>query len=461
MIFEWRRRRRNSALWDIATVVLLLLLAPVTLARELLTFDGQAEPVSLTPLAKTKLEFWRPESAIRDRDPTPQERALRISGEAGSGFVTKIESAKTLDWQKTESIAFWVHRSAEELKEHPTVSLDVRLIEEDNNAHFWRKVDLPHRGWQKIVLPLDWFRWSDGRIPRWKKVRSIAFLLRDPAELTIDTVWTIPTERARDEFQSAEVIAAVAFPKDAAGREPPNVRTLETRDAQLLTNALSLDLEQLAGHLALVTKEVRREMPFLAEPDRGPLLVVFQTRDEYRQFVPRYARLLNGQASPPGSAGFTVQSVSVSSWNVQLGSLRPVYTHEFLHGYFCRAARLPCNGDWLHEGLASYFQLKLHPQANLNAIISEGLKSDKHHEPLKELCNGQQIANSRYWQATTLCQMLLTEQRFRAGLPLLFDRLRDSKTTDLGPHLDPVWQTDWEQFSADWRAFCEKQFPKK
>lgn len=443
---------RFAAVW----LLWLGLLSPV-FARELLTFDGAAGGEQLTVLAKSKLEFWKPEVAVSANGPVPAGRALRLSGEAGGGIFSKSKAFDDVDWRKSGTLAFWVYRSAEEAKLHPTVVLDVHLMEEDRRAYFWRKVEVSHSGWKKIEMPLDWFRWSHSRIPRWDKVRSLALLLRESATLTIDTVWTEPTETTRGDFPSGELVAAVAFPKE--DRET-KLRSLESRDVQLVTNAKSLDLEQLAGHLASVAKLIRREMPFLPVPERGPVLVVFQTRDEYRQFAPRYALQLNCEVGPPESAGFTVEGVSTSSWDDRFGTLRPVYTHEFVHGYLARTLPLATHDDWLHEGLASRFQLKVHPQANLSEMVRDGLRTPALRDPLKQLCEGQRIASNRYWQAATVCQMLMTEERYRAGFPILLERLRDLKSNDLGPHLEPVWNTDFDKLTADWRTYCEREYGK-
>lgn len=443
---------RFAAAW----LMWLGLLAPV-FARELLTFEGVAGGEQLTVLAKSKLEFWKPEIVESEKGPAPAGRALRLSGEAGGGFVSKSKVFDEVDWRKSGRLAFWVYRSADEAKVHPAVVLDVHLMEEDRRAYFWRKLEMSHSGWKKIEMPLDWFRWSHSRIPRWDKVRSLAFQLRESATLTIDTVWAEPSETARGDFPSGELVASVAFPnKDA---ETP-LRSLETRDVQLVTNAKALDLEQLAGHLASVAKEIRREMPYLPEPVRGPVFVIFQSREEYRQFAPRYARQFNCEVNTPETAGFTVEGLCTSSWDAQYGTLRPVYTHEFVHGYLARTLPLATQEDWLHEGLASRFQLTIHPQSNLSEMVRDGLSTPRRHDPLKQLCDGSQVATNRYWQAATICQMLMTEERYRAGFPILLERLRDSKSNDLGPHLEPVWQTDFEKLTSDWRAFCEREFGK-
>ncbi len=460
--------KRSPSLALRVSVLLLLwfALSSTAFARELLTFDGPLKD-QVTPLSKSRLEAWKPDEATsEDRHPKPHGRAVRLTAPAGGGFVTNADVI-AIDWQKVELLGVWLHRSAAEAKEHPTVELELRLIEEDRKAYFWRRIEIAHVGWQKLLLPLDWFIWSEGRIPRWDKVRYVGFRLHDEGAVTIDTLWSEPTPALRNEFTPTELIARVAFPKplinipESLPTDAVPLRTLEVRDVQLLTNAKSLELERLAAHCGAIAKQVRKELPFLTEPTRGPLLVVFQDAVDYRQFVRRHARQLNVLVDAPDSTGFTLQGVSSSSWDDEYGSLRPVFTHEFLHGYLCRATRFPCHGEWLHEGLATYFQLKFHPQANLHEVVAEGLSSAKGQVSLRELCNGSRISLGHYWQAGTLWQMLLSEPRYQPRLADLFQRLEAANSTDLAPHLDPVWQTNWEQLTADWRAFCERQFPKK
>jgi hypothetical protein len=304
-------------------------------------------------------------------------------------------------------------------------------------------------------------------------VKEIAFRLRDEGSFTIDTLWTEPTSTPRTEFAPTELIARLAFPKplvvaaeekvlDAATHaSTASVRSLETRDVQLLTNAKSLELERLAAHLSTVAKQVRKEMPFLAETQQGPLLVIFQEPTEYHSFIARHTRRLNVLINLPETPGFTVQGVSSSVWNKEHGSLRSVFTHEFLHGYFCHTTRIPCRGEWLQEGLATYFQLKFHPQDNLSQIVREGLKSSQKQTVLRVLCNGHHIKLTEYWQAGTLWQMLLNEPRYQSHMATLFQRIEATASTDLAPHLEPVWQTDWDKLTTDWRTFCEREFAEK
>lgn len=441
--------RRSSICGRIAFVLITALSsASPALARELLTFEGS---VQVTVRARSQLDFWKPEGSVTDSGPKPEGRAVRLRGEVGGGFAVNATSIAA-DWRQVESIGLWLHRSAEEAKEHPTVELVLRLSEEDQKASFWRRLEVSHVGWQKLVLPLEWFVWSDGRMPRWEKVKFVGVQLRDPGAVTLDTVWTEPSSQPRDEFPTAESLVKLAFPK----LDPSNIRTLETRDVQLVTNAKSLELERLATHLGTVAQRLHRELPFLAQPSRGALLFVFQERSEYQRFAPRIARQLNSRLDPPEAGGYTLQGISSSWWDEKQGSLRPVYTHEFVHGYLSRTLPLSTTGDWLQEGLAAHIQLEFHPQENLSQLVREGLKSSS--APLIELCSGRPINTSRYWQAATLWKMFLSEPRYQSKLKELMERLVTANSTGLGPHLDPLWGTDFDKLTADWQAFCEQQF---
>ncbi len=433
----------------VAGILLVASLAtPVAFGQQLLTFEGS---VQVSVRALSQLDFWKPEGSVSDSGPKPEGRAVRLRGEIGGGFAVNATSL-AMDWRQVESIGLWLHRSAEEAKEHPTVELVLRLSEEDQKASFWRRLEVSHVGWQKLVLPLEWFVWSDGRMPRWEKVKFVGVQLRDPATVTLDTVWTEPSAQPRDEFLATESLTKLAFPK----LDSSNIRTLETRDVQLVTNAKSLELERLATHLGTVAQRLHRELPFLSKPSRGAVLFVFQERAEYQRFAPRIARQLNSRLDPPEAGGYTLQGISSSWWDEKQGSLRPVYTHEFVHGYLSRTLPLSTTGDWLQEGLAAHIQLEFHPQENLSQLVRDGLKSSS--TPFAELCSGRPIHTSRYWQAATLWRMLINEPRYQAKLKDLVERLAAANSTDLGPHLEPLWGTNFDKLTSDWRAFCEMQF---
>jgi hypothetical protein len=78
--------------------------------------------------------------------------------------------------------------------------------------------------------------------------------------------------------------------------------------------------------------------------------------------------------------------------------------------------------------------------------------------PLETLCNGQSIPLDRYWQAVTVCDMLLNDNKYKRKTPDLFAKLRDVDSTDLGPHLESVYGVTWEEFRNDWKSFCATKY---
>jgi hypothetical protein len=112
-----------------------------------------------------------------------------------------------------------------------------------------------------------------------------------------------------------------------------------------------------------------------------------------------------------------LQAIATAGWDPEKGSLRPVFLHEFVHSFFELSAGLPQEGGWVQEGLASYYQLQFHPQADLAKIVQAGLRDPKSHLPLKDLCSGKRIPTNRYWQAMTVWQFLLSTPKYREKLP--------------------------------------------
>jgi hypothetical protein len=388
------------------------------------------------------------------------------AGKGAPGFCVQIDATTpgnfgTLrgqvphDWRPFEELSFWVHRSDAEAKRAASTPIEVQLIESDGKTRFWRRVDLAGSGWQEVRLPLRWFRWADGRVPQWDKIERFQFWFREESHLTIDSI------SARDD--SAELSAdltiddlqPIAFP-DAA---PSKVRTVRTDEAVLTTDAAGLETEALSVHLLGVATEIRKELPFLPQPRSPPFFIVFAAPAEYREFQSRLARQFGGTGQPPTTDGYTFHGIATSSWDAKQGSLRPVYTHEFTHAFLSRSVLLPDgSGDWVQEGLASLFQLRFHPQAGFAKIVQQGTANATHRMPLKDLCNGKRIPMNRYWQAATVWQMFLTTKKFESHVPKLFDAFHSNRSTDLGPAIDPLLRTTWEDLEREWLDFCRVNY---
>ena len=421
------------------------------LAEDLMLFDFEK---------RTLREDW---SAVRlgievSREPMPagqfanqfepRGRGVTVRSNGRSGLFCRSKRVPR-DWTTFDRFSFWVFRQPGE----KTSTVEIRMYEPDGKTWYWRKVELGHEGWKEITVPLPWFRWSDGRIPNWRNIDRVGFWFRDPAKLSIDSIHVTKSSLPRGNFLTAQTLAQVAFP---SGREA--VRREQRNEVEVLTNAPPLNLDQLANSLSHSVQQFSRDFPSLGKPSHPPLLIVFADRQQYRQFTVRLGAQLGATAPPPSSDGYSLQGVATSYWDERRGTKRPVYTHELIHSLLARTLRIRSRGGWFHEGLASLYQLRAYPQDDVPRMVRRGIAQENAHLPLQTLCSGDRIPNSRYWQAATTIEMMLATDKYRSRLAELLAMFRRQGTTNLGPALEPIFGTTWDQLTADWKDFCRQRY---
>ncbi len=233
---------------------------------------------------------------------------------------------------------------------------------------------------------------------------------------------------------------------------------IERSTIRLLTNESTLGLEKLATHLEAVGKKIQQTLQLSDPPQALPTLIVFSTQQSYQKFPPQFAKSLGSVAEPPRSQGLTFQGIATSYWEPKIGTLRPVYTHEFVHSYLAHAVSIQNQGGWFQEGLASYFQILFHPQANLPQIVMQGIADPQKHLPLDRLCNGRRIPTSRYWQALTFVEMLLNHPNYKKDFPRLIAAFQKSGSTNLEAVREEVLGREWSEIYDDWLNFCRQKY---
>lgn len=448
------RTRRSRVLLARTAVPALLLFpggapaSPSTGAEERLLFDFEDEALTRAWSASGAIRASRVEAPEREGSLEPN-RGLAIEAGPG-GLLTARDDGLRFDWSDVEALSFLVHRSPAEVARRDASVLEVRLAEADEETWFWRKVVIAHEGWERVRLPLRYFRWrSPGRIPDWGDVEVLSIRFRDAADLVVDDVRVEDEETGPGAAIPLAELSAVAFPDGHA------VRTSNGAEVEILTDAPELDLELLRRHLDDVQAMLRRLLPSLGRPAIPPRLVVFRSDADYRAFTPRFASRFAAAAGPPRSAGFTLCGVATASWSDAYGTLRPTYTHEFVHSWLARAAGLQNQGEWLQEGLASHVQLAFHPQANFDALVRQGLADPGARLPLSTLLNGERIPLVRYWQALTVVRFLAESPSFAPRFEPLVDALRAAGSTDVAPHLGPILRLDgFDALEREWREWC-------
>jgi len=453
--------------------VALLALLAVILAGATLAIPAQAEEPGVVVLfdfedAGLSDDFTvsGPAQASRLPIPDPPE-----GGPTGSGVRVQARRPASLvshpgrvpgDWSEFDALALRIRRAPAEggdpsatpeaqstaLDPQLSVSIEIGVHEVDGNASFRRRVDLVDVGWTRVELPLRWFRWGDGRVPRWDRVDHLVVSFREPGTYWIDDIELLRPAGEAVLAPTAEELAALAAPD----RDGSSVTVLRTPDVQIVSAAPALDAGQLADHLGEVRAAVIDELAFVPA-DIGPApLVVLPDDAEFVAFVRGLAEAFSGRVDPPEHGGYTMLGIASVGWSAEFGTLRPTYAHEYVHALVSAGAGLPNLGEWFQEGLATRFQLRFHPQADVPDIVRRGVASPSLHLPLPELCSGKPIPIDRYWQAMTVVDLLLEGARYRDSLPALVGAFLASGSTDLAPHLGTVFGVTWEQFEADWRS---------
>ena len=422
---------------------------------ETVLFDFTQPGLGDTWTAQGKIQAGRarPPEIAAGEGTLPEGEAVELTAGPGGLFFTKKGQLK-VDWPKVRQVAFWLYRSADEARERPKAAMEVRFYEDDGRSWFWRRVDLEHTGWKRFEVPLAWCRWGEGHVPRWPEVNRLVFTFRDDSHVWIDNVALTAGDDKQGAALTLDQLREIAFPDKPAA----DVKLVKREHVAVLSDTADLDAEKLADHLSKVSAAVYAELPFLKPPpasDPAPLLV-FGTREAYQAFTPRFAERELAVILPPQSGGFTIQGIATSSWDATLGTLRPVYSHEFIHASVGRSALLDNKGEWFHEGLASAFQLRFHPQDNFGQIVRSML--DEGQPSLEALCNGEKIEMRYYPAAATLVEMLLAHEKYKPRLPALVAEFQKTGSTNLGPHLGPALATSWDDLTADWVAFCREKY---
>lgn len=383
----------------------------------------------------------------------PAGSAARIETAGNSGLFIKAGQLPP-DLSDFDSLRFWVHR---DLAAAPS-TIEVRFYEQDGAAWFWRKVVLDRPGWTEVAVPFKWTRWSPGRIPRWEKVNRLGIFFRNDANLLVDSCSLAddppPNGPADKPVLTADDVAAVAF--GAAGADTDGVRIVAADGITVITDAPDCDADALRAHLAKVAAVVKADLPFAPQPANPLMLVVFAAEDRYRQFPVALAERLGASAAPTTAAGYTVQGVATSFWDPRQGTLRPVFTHEFVHALLSATLHLDNSSEWFQEGLAAHYQLRFHPQADIRAVVTKSLDAAP-PDTLAKVCSGAGIPLDRYWVAATLCRMLLEDPPLAAKLPAVVAAVQKSGSTAIEPLL-PVLGLSLDELDGKWRAFCRRAY---
>jgi hypothetical protein len=388
----------------------------------------------------------------RADDLIPGGQVATLDAQPGSTFALRRELPR-IPWERAERISFWVARTPEEAKRDADCTLDLLFLDAANRATFSRKVVIKGSGWQQVEVPVEWIAPSPGHVGSWPEVQRLALSFREESHLSIDALQADLAAKPRAAISLATMLP-IAFPESPAKQ----IKSAEREGYVVATNAVDCDPAKVADLLKPVVNQVAADLP-LDPPVAPARLLIFATREEYQKFPPRLAERFAKEAAAPKSDGFTLLGWATSSWDEKLGIQRPVFVHEFVHSLLESRLRLANTGEWFQEGLATHYQLQRYPQKNVPQLIQDGIAREQYD--LKALTSGKPIAITTYWQAATLCSLLVRDPVYQPKLKELIGAFQKSQSTALEPHLATVLKVDFDQLTTDWKKHCREAFPVK
>lgn len=310
------------------------------------------------------------------------------------------------------------------------VKLRLLAVDEDRTVILQRAVELPAGEWVDVHEALRLFRWGSTRAGRWDEARELALLADGAAALEVaEARLTAGTrgDRSADPDPAwidrlvARVCAGDESGDDDPGapatgvwvREAEGFRVVGPGEAPADEAAVARALARLAP-IAAWLDEVA---PGAARPlDDGPIaLAVLPDRATYAAFFRALGRRWRVTIEPPRTAGYTVQDVCAVADDPARGLDRPVLLHEVVHAVVARRLRLlPGHErhDWLQEGLATYLQLALFPEAMDRAgwlPLLRGLRPGTPFAPLDGVLEGRAELR-HYAQLASVIGFLVAER---------------------------------------------------
>ncbi|QDU85832.1 hypothetical protein Pla163_29730 [Planctomycetes bacterium Pla163] len=406
-----------------------------------------------------------PQLATGTADDRPEGFGVHLTSKSGGGLLFTKPGVVTEDWSGFEEVSLWIWRSAERAERGPTsIELQVleRPVEGRGRARFWRRIDLDHSGWQHFRFDLAHLAWEQTRIPRWDRVQHVGIHLRDADDLWIDELRVHDDPDGAGPYLAADEVARIAFGErgsEVGDAEQSPVRMLARDGIELFTDAADLDLERLFARLVDAAALLDPLLPEGGDERRAPRLVVFADDAGYRAFAPRLAEVFGRGADAPSSGGYTLLAIAHGAWDDGYGSDRPTFVHEFVHSYLSCRALLPNRTEWLQEGLATHVQMHMHPQAGLDELVTNAAAKIADTTLLEEVTSGERIGAHRYWLAMTLVETLMEHERYADRFPALIEAAREAGSTALGPLLEDVYGSSYDELLVEWRAWCEGAYP--
>ena len=344
-------------------------------------------------------------------------KLLRVAGESGT-IVAIRSGAPRPDYRGSRAIRFWL-RAPDATADAP-LTVEVQLHSRDRRARFWHKVTLDEPAWRREEIPLRYFRHSGGFYLDWDEIERFGWYFRDAGTLELDGIEFPPAETPGETALRPVDLNRIAFAGN--GGTHTSAHFTVVTDAEFEVAELLAELERLHGLVAADFPGVA------ARRERVPLLV-FAREADYRAFWPAFAGKFRAEIAPPTSDGFAALGVAATWHDPAQGAVRPVMLHEATHGLLAREFGLANRSEWLHEGLASRYQLHWTRQDATALMKPRFLRGQA--TPLSRLCDGGPITLRDYSQAVLVVEWMLGDPARRRAFDAALAEMRKRGSTKM------------------------------
>jgi hypothetical protein len=203
---------------------------------------------------------------------------------------------------------------------------------------------------------------------------------------------------------------------------------------------------------------VKRDCPDLAEVERPVVLLVFAKEPEYRSFWPKLAEKFNSVATEPQNQGYTIFGIAGSSFDREV-TVRPVYIQEACHALLAQLFGVTNQSEWLHEGVANYYQLHWSKQ-NINQLMRQQVLNQQ-LVPLEKLLNGQRLSGREYGQAVLFAKWLLEDPTRRKQLQEAVKEMRERSSTNMKPLAEKHFGMSFAEMESAWLDWAKEEVSEK
>jgi hypothetical protein len=319
---------------------------------------------------------------------------------------------------------------------------------------------------REVSVPWTRWQWGMGNVGGAADVCAVGLRIDQPGqEVELDDLRFTDYPKGVDPRAAGrDWLRRVAFGERDVRTAEADGMLVATDATEELTDA---DLSRILSRMRRARALVHRLFGDAVLPIAGanpPALLIFRDKADYLALGPRLGREWADEMPPPPEVpGLTIQNIASSTFDPAYGPDRPVYVHETVHAVLGNDVRLGHAGErvaWLHEGLASYVQLVVHPRSLTRNPFPAGFaaptSADRsgYFKPLESLVGDGPGSVRDHVQCASLVAYLVENKP--GWLPVIARELAARRTTT---EALAACGTSVAELEQAWMAWGKKTFP--